>query len=72
MHYHGVAYDVPHRAPEGEGLSEVKLAPLAMTLGVFVVAALSAKFLNDAGFESAPIIVIAAGLLAGSAVTLLR
>jgi hypothetical protein len=43
-----------------------------MALGVFIMAALSVKFLNDAGFEAAPIIVIAAGLLAGSAVALLR
>jgi len=43
-----------------------------MALGVFIVAALSVKFLSDAGFERAPVIVIAAGLLASSAVAFLR
>jgi hypothetical protein len=43
-----------------------------MALGVFIVAALSVKFLSDAGIERAPLIVIAAGLLAGSAVAFLR
>jgi hypothetical protein len=30
------------------------MTPLAMALGVFIVAALSMKFLSDAGIERAP------------------
>ena len=43
-----------------------------MALGVVIVAAVSVRVLNAAGFEDAPLIVIAAGLLAGSAIAFLR
>ena len=50
----------------------MKLAPLAVALGVFIVAAVSVRALNEVGFENAPFMVLAAGLLAGSAVAFLR
>ncbi len=48
------------------------LAALTMGLGVLVVAAVTLKLLDDAAFQGAPFLVVAAGILAGGAVSLLR
>jgi|GraSoiStandDraft_28_1057319.scaffolds.fasta_scaffold4319423_1 hypothetical protein len=50
----------------------MRLELLGTALGVLVVAAVAVNFLNDAGFQDAPVLVIAAGILASGAVTLLR
>lgn len=57
---------------EGVGLPEMTLAALAMGLSVLIVAAVALKLLNDAGSQGAPFLVIAAGVLASGAVSLLR
>ena len=46
--------DALHRAPEAEGLSGVKFTPLAMTVGVFVIATGAVRLLREAGFDQAP------------------
>jgi hypothetical protein len=48
------------------------LASIAMGLGVLIVAAVTLKLLNDTAFQGAPFLVVAAGVLAGGAVSLLR
>jgi len=50
----------------------MKLAQLALAAGVFTVAYLSVKLLSYASFENVPVMVFAAGPLAGAALAVLR
>lgn len=52
--------------------TEVKLPPLTLGLSVFLVAALSVRLLDYAGFEHAPFVVLVAGLIAGGVVAIFR
>ena len=50
----------------------MKPSLLAAALAIFVLAVVAVRVLGDAGFDNAPIIVLASGLIAGSAVAFLR
>ncbi len=48
------------------------MPPLAMGMGVFILAAGSAKVLSYIGYEHAPFMVLAAGLFAGGVVAIFK
>ena len=50
----------------------MKPSLVAAALAVFVLAVVAVRVLGDAGVDNAPILVLAAGLIAGSAVAILR
>lgn len=50
----------------------MKLTPVAMMVGVFVLTTGAIKVLREAGFEQAPFMVLAAGLITGLILMVLR
>ncbi|XYD12464.1 hypothetical protein R1A27_31460 (plasmid) [Methylobacterium sp. NMS12] len=50
----------------------MRLSPIAMTVGVFVLATGAVRLLQAAGFQQAPFMVLAAGLIAGGLMMVLR
>ncbi|MGH1592339.1 hypothetical protein ACRBEV_32980 (plasmid) [Methylobacterium phyllosphaerae] len=62
------ARDAPHRAPEGEGLSEMRAERLTVGLGGLVVAFVSVIVLRGIGYQDAVLAVLLAAIVAGGAV----